>query len=164
MSADPDGDGSLNLLEYGLRLDPKTASTLGLPVMQFVVDHLELRYTRRLDVSDLAYVVQVSSDLSLWVAGPDYTEQLSAVNHGDGTETVTVRDLYTTETNRRRFIRLAIGIDSDQDGMPDDWEMRMFGDLSHFATTTKTSIHSPTSRSITEAQTPSISTMGCSRY
>lgn len=44
-------------------------------------------------------------------------------------ELVTVRDLENKATSHVRFMRLLVAVDSDDDGLPDDWEMAVFGSL-----------------------------------
>lgn len=63
-TADWDGDGLKNLLEYALQLDPKTNSVTALPPAQVLDDHLALSYLP--SASDLTYVVEASTNLTAW--------------------------------------------------------------------------------------------------
>ena len=129
------GDGANNFLKYAFDLDPHANIAGSLtPVCMDAAGHLQMTFIRRKDTIDLAYVPQVCFDLVQrdWVAGPDFVQETSAVDNGDGiTETVTVRDLESAATRQKRFMRLVIGLDTDQDGLPDSWEMEKFGTLDY---------------------------------
>ncbi len=112
-TADPDGDGILNLMEYALNLDPKVAGAIGLPVQGTTNvdgnDYLTLTYTRVTAATDISYVVEVSGDLVAWNSGPSYTATVSVTDNPDGiTQTVVVRDLVPMDSATSRFIRLKI--------------------------------------------------------
>ena len=105
---DDDGDGMVNLLEYGFGNPPLTASP---PPQQSIVttggaDYLALTFRRRIGSTDISYVVEATSDLTSgpWLAGP--VQLGSPVDNGDGTETVTYRDLVPTASTTTRFLRL----------------------------------------------------------
>jgi len=76
-NADPDGDGYPNLLEYALGLEPKSADSTGLPELGTTATDWVYTYTRPADRSDLAYTVEVSTDLGSWTTG-DVTHELVA--------------------------------------------------------------------------------------
>lgn len=67
--------------------------------------YLALTFKRRNKAVDLTYTVEVSGDLINWAAAA--TEVGVPTDHGDGTETVTVRDIVPAD-GQRRFIRLRI--------------------------------------------------------
>ncbi len=100
-SADPDGDGMNNLLEYALAGNPLIPDNNRLPKMSLLPapsTALQLTFTRHR--ADLTYTVEATSDLSApnnWTAIP-YT--LPAVG-----QSVTVTD---PTPNRRRFLRLKV--------------------------------------------------------
>jgi len=103
LTADPDGDGLNNLLEYALGLTPKAPNTAGLPEMG--VDGLDwtFTYTRPVDRPDLSYVVQVSTNLVDWTS--------TGVTHGqtaesNGVQTWQARFLQSSASNL--YFRLKI--------------------------------------------------------
>jgi hypothetical protein len=122
--ADSDGDGVPNLVEYAFETDPTVANPTAAPVVTTkaggVEDpHLEIEFIRPATRADLAYTVEVSSDLlSGWTAGHAYgpgvdntgvtsTQEIECVPLGDGRERIRVRDLLPPGAPRR-FIRLKI--------------------------------------------------------
>ena len=70
--------------------------------------HLNLSYLRLQLAPELTYKVEVSNDFTNWTFGPGVTQELSANDNMNGTETVLVRDLESTVTQPRRFIRLRL--------------------------------------------------------
>lgn len=112
-TADPDGDGISNLLEYALNLDPKAANVTGLPTSSLSTvsgaQYLTLTYTQVKAAADITYVPQVSGDLATWNSGASYTTLVSTTNNADGvTQTVVVRDLTAATAANQRFIRLQV--------------------------------------------------------
>ena len=112
--SDFEQDGIPNLLEFALGSDPTTRdlALLPQPGMQAVEvdeqtsEYLTLTYRRRRDTPPLSYTVEVSSDLSDWQPTP---HQIGPpVDNGDGTDSITVRDLQPIASGVRRFIRLAV--------------------------------------------------------
>jgi hypothetical protein len=111
--ADADGDALKTLLEYALNLDPLASNSvsrfsasielLAGNQRAFVVTH-----TRRKAPRDIDYVVEISSDLASWNSGPGITEELSAVDDGNGvTETVRWRVISDVNVGQR-FTRLRV--------------------------------------------------------
>ncbi|HWB01918.1 MAG TPA: lamin tail domain-containing protein [Verrucomicrobiales bacterium] len=108
-TADPDGDGADNLLEYALNGQPKTQDAV-LPAVQVYTDAgqsaLAVTYRRRISTLDLTYEVQASGDLNTW--DTLNTPVGAPVNHGDGTQTITIRDSVPFSVSRHRYIRLKV--------------------------------------------------------
>jgi fibronectin type 3 domain-containing protein len=99
-SADPDGDGLANLLEYALGADPGVATAAPYQ-LQFSNGVLRLVFERIAD-PDLVYEVQASSDFAAWNAiwsssGDDNTEGV-----------VVVPDDTPLSAGTRRFLRLRV--------------------------------------------------------
>jgi hypothetical protein len=108
-------DGLDNLLEYAFDSEPKLVSLDDAPVTVSVIhpttleEHLGLIYKRRKDASNLSYSFELSSGLAAWTsAGSGDLEEISVIDKGDGTETVTVRAPSPVADFVRRFIRLKI--------------------------------------------------------
>jgi hypothetical protein len=121
-TADPDGDGLTNALEYALALDPRVATTQGAPTVQNVTagdgPHLEITFVKPVGLSSVTYLVEVSTDLITWQPGHRYgpstsnsgvisTLETSRTTLGDGSERIVVRD-NLPGSEPRRFIRLRV--------------------------------------------------------
>ena len=108
--ADPDGDGLVNLVEYALGTDPKSANQTGRPAVTRVSvggqDYLALGFRRLLLEQEVEYRVEASDDLVHWEAGPQSVGD-SAVN-SDGTLTVTYREESPLGAKPHRFLRLSV--------------------------------------------------------
>ena len=78
-------DGLTNLLKYALGLDPRATATL-LPQLGLVGSDWAFTYTRPAARPDLAYTVQVSSDLTNWSSGT-VTHTLVSSDPAAATET-----------------------------------------------------------------------------
>lgn len=108
-TADPDGDGIENLIEYALAGDPLVANRNVLP-SEDVEDvggqnYLTLIFTRPTGITDVSYAVDASADLVVWDATP---VQLRVTDNDNGTETVVYRDADPIAGSERRFLRLGV--------------------------------------------------------
>ena len=104
-SADPDGDGLANLLEYALGLAPKTANASGLPEVAASAGEWTYTYTRPSDRADITYAVERSTDLTSWTTA-DVTHELVSTDAATGTQTWRARVPLTTGANG--FFRLKV--------------------------------------------------------
>ncbi len=114
-SADPDGDGIANLLEYSLGLDPKKADAGGLPQPQLVnvsgQNYLSLSIVKPQANTDVTYGAEVSADLQTWDGSAGAVQvSVQANTPAAGYDTVTFRDLtpVSSTPGSRRFLRLRI--------------------------------------------------------
>jgi hypothetical protein len=111
-SADPDGDGVCNFLEYTFGLDPHNASAHPQPVAAIESVNGDLRLTLAFRMApgaqDANLTWEVSSDLRNWSAPTNVFQLLSTEPCLDGTESV--KYMYTTllTSSASRFVRLRI--------------------------------------------------------
>lgn len=106
---DTDLDGTKELAEFGLLMDPNVPDSSGLPTAGLTADGVypTITYTRPED-ADVSYLVQFSTNLAAWFSGPGYTEEISRIHNGDGSITVTVRSAMPLSTATSQQLRLRI--------------------------------------------------------
>jgi alpha-tubulin suppressor-like RCC1 family protein len=107
-TADPDGDGLPNQLEYALGGDPWVAQAGIQPVVAISEGALTLSYTRRKDVGDLTYTIEVSANLTTWSSGNTVTQELTVTPIDSFRERVVVADRTPLTAGGRRFMRLSV--------------------------------------------------------
>ncbi len=126
-NADPDGDGLPNQLEYAFGESPTQSTVNAAPVLSIQAGALALTYTRRNDVSDLTYTVEVSADLKTWASGDAYTQQIGVTPLDGLRDRVTVGDKTLLAPGVRRFMRVRVlqadvsnntGVPPMQPGLP----------------------------------------------
>jgi hypothetical protein len=105
-AADPYGSGVPNLLAYALQLNPATASPTNVPHAVINSGHLTLTYLVPAGMTDVTFIVEVSTDLNTWNSGTGYTQQIASTTGSAGT-TITVQDLLPS-TSLRHFMRLRV--------------------------------------------------------
>lgn len=105
-SADPYGSGVPNLLAYALQLNPATASPTNVPHAVITNGHLALTYLAPAGMTDVSFIVEVSTDLNTWNTGSGYTQQTSSAVGSTGT-TLTYQDTLPT-TTQKHFMRLRV--------------------------------------------------------
>lgn len=97
-TADPDGDGIVNLLEYALGGDPLIPNSASLP--QIAVDNTYMTITFLRLRSDINYRIEASDNLVNW--------SIIAENPGSVGSWVTVDDIVPIAEASRRFLRLVV--------------------------------------------------------
>ncbi|WP_217494445.1 putative Ig domain-containing protein [Nibricoccus aquaticus] len=119
-SADPDGDGMGNLLEYAFDLSPSSPDTVA--VTQVTVANvsgtkrMEISFIRPANRPDLVYTVEVSANMQTWTAGHAYgtsvsngsglpTQEMERTSLGAAGERIRVRDIGGVG---QRFIRVKV--------------------------------------------------------
>ncbi len=110
-TADPDGDGSTNLLEYALRTNPLQESALQAPTLALdeATNSLVLTH-RRSKAAALTWAYEVSTDLIVWTTAVPTVGVDNADVDGDG-QTELLRALLPLNAgDMRKFLRLAVTI------------------------------------------------------
>jgi IgA Peptidase M64 len=103
-AANPAGDGLANLVKYALGLNPaEVAPADRLPTLAEVDGFLALTVPRRNRRADVDYVVEFSSDLLTWFAGPGQTMTVT-----DQETRLLVRDVVPAADLGQRFLRLKV--------------------------------------------------------
>lgn len=107
-TADPDGDGMPNLIEYALGGLPTTAGGTTMPVVQVSGVSPQSSYLtvnfRRIADPTLTYEVWASTDLVNWGSAPIWTSTGAQNTAGE----ITITDPAPMSENPRRFLRLRI--------------------------------------------------------
>jgi hypothetical protein len=109
-TANPAGDGMTNLMKYALGLDPtQVDAAAGAPVVgKTSGGNLTLTCVTPPGLSDITYIVEVSSDLQTWNSGPSFTATVSVTNLDAQHVKTVVEDLTPISGTARRFIRLRV--------------------------------------------------------
>ena len=112
-SADPDGDGIPNWLEFAFGVDPHQANVSMLPTAAIQTtggnSYLTMSYRQLIGQTTLDYNVGVSGDLQTWDWTESDIEQLGPPSpNGDGTEQVTVRVKTPIDGIPKKFLRLQV--------------------------------------------------------
>ncbi|MCW1925706.1 malectin domain-containing carbohydrate-binding protein [Luteolibacter arcticus] len=111
---DTDHDGVDSLLEYALAGDPLVADTGILPrLLMDGTGACELSFNRPQGITDLAYDLEASGDLTSWI---EITPAIFVQDLGNGTERLTYKNLPAAadagglNTDRKSFFRLQVGL------------------------------------------------------
>ncbi len=109
---DLDADTLDTVLEYAFGHDPELHdshdSYRASRITESGNDYLAMTFRRRTNALDLTYLVEVSSNLTDWAIAS--TQFGAAVDNGDGTETVTIRDSEAILSQQERYIRIRVTI------------------------------------------------------
>ena len=111
LTDDPDGDGMVNLREFFHGLNPLGSDKNPL-LTKLAMDgasgpYLTLQFRRSLTAQGVTFAVDTADNLANWSLGAS-VQIGAAINNGDGTETLSYRDLIPTSSGTQRFIRLRI--------------------------------------------------------
>ena len=114
-TADPDGDGLVNLVEYALKLDPKTRDVPSPIVVSIVTDGGQdfhaFTFRRRVPNVEITYTPEITDDLTSWrYAGGDLVLFGAPLTNPDGTETVTYRSTAPAATATSEYFRLRVSL------------------------------------------------------
>ena len=105
--ANPAGDGVSNLLKYAFYMDPKVASTLGLPIGAILNDHLVMSYTQVMAATDITYTAQAAGRITGPWSSAGVTELLPRMVYA-ATETVRMQDPALVSQTPLGFMRLLV--------------------------------------------------------
>ncbi len=106
---DPDGDGIINWIEFLLGLDPTTPGSHRTLDGEVVDGKYRFTY-RRLQgqANDAELLPEFSADLEYWFSDASRIVDVTTLDNGDGTDTVTVETTYSTDNHRALFGRLLV--------------------------------------------------------
>ncbi|MFT6862260.1 MAG: hypothetical protein ACJAVK_000817, partial [Akkermansiaceae bacterium] len=113
-TADPDGDGLPNLVEFFLGSLPGKADAATHAPVGTLVDHdgeiyLSFTFTEVSNQSTLQGIVEVSDGLESWTSSPsDIEEVLPAMDSGNGSRRRTFRVTSPVSSERKYFVRLRV--------------------------------------------------------
>jgi hypothetical protein len=100
-TADSDGDGIVNLLEYALGSEPDSSASC--PDVTSQISDLKLQITFTPQRSDITYTIEASSDLSDWSNSTNVTSLLTVGQSYTHTDTTALGG-----TTTKRFLRLKV--------------------------------------------------------
>ena len=110
--ADPDADGTVNLLEYAFGTDPHIALRTNLPAFSFVMDdgtnYGALNYIWATNATDLILITVASGALGSAGTWQPITNIHGAVSNGPTTQRITVRDNIPASAASARYYQLRV--------------------------------------------------------
>ena len=112
-TADPDGDGVPNLLEFAFGGNPQVNDSSVLPQQGMTTEngetYLEITFTRPIDITGVTYTVKTTTDVASWPTdstGIDSNPLI--IDNGDGTESLTFRRSQPVSDFNKAFIRVSV--------------------------------------------------------
>ncbi|MBI2929817.1 MAG: hypothetical protein HYY24_29510 [Verrucomicrobia bacterium] len=105
---DAGGHGVPNLLRYAFGLDAKSPDRSRLPKWAVRDGHLTIDFRRRLDATDLDYLVEVSEDLAAWDGSAAKLERLALAEHRGVPGAVAYRALPAIKDKAKLFMRVRV--------------------------------------------------------
>jgi hypothetical protein len=128
-TADPDGDGMPNLLEYAFHTDPTTVVSPATLRFSKSNNSVTLEFNWNLAATEVSWVIETSVDLRSWQPAA-VTAYASYV--GSGNMRISAISPVGSESLRFYRVRLSqtssqLQVDSNGDGIPDWWTQKYFG-------------------------------------
>ncbi len=113
-TADTDGDGISQLLEFAFLGDPNESDRSILPGSTLTQEngstYLEISYTRTSASNGLTYTVKTTTDLTNWPTDSTGVDTPIVVGNGDGTETWTYRRTLAVSGANMAFMRVDVSL------------------------------------------------------
>jgi hypothetical protein len=101
-----------NLLAYAFGADlvasPSLISPVGISVEEDGLTYSAIKYRRRKSDDQTSLIIEVTNDLQTWTT---HTAPYSVEDHGDGTETVTIRSTTPFSEAQRQFFRIKASLE-----------------------------------------------------
>ena len=114
LNADPDGDGSPNLLEFALGTLPTDPSDRPTPVPDIVEGFFQITFLRRTDSDLVRYAPQIQIGFEFsnesWSSDASLVREVGSIAHGQSFETVTVRSLVPVQSEPCQFMRVLVSL------------------------------------------------------
>ncbi len=105
---DPGGHGVQNLARYAFGLDSARPDRSRLPKWAVRDGHLTVDFRRRLDATDVDYVVEASADLATWDSSPASVERLASAAYGGDPAAVSFRARPAIKDKAKLFLRVRV--------------------------------------------------------
>lgn len=105
---DTGGQGVPNLLRYAFGLDAKNPDRGRLPKWAVRDGHLTIDFRRRIDATDLDYMVEVSEDLVTWDGSAAKVERLTLAEHRGIPGAAAYRALPAIKDRAKLFMRVRV--------------------------------------------------------
>lgn len=121
LTADPDGDGAVNLVEYAFNQQPFVPDNTNAPFTGIDTNisdgSLSLRYTRNAAAIDVAFNADVSTNLVTWFSGRNVVTGPVPISTNGSLLTEKFHAMVPLAASPQQFMRLGISYN----GVPDSW-------------------------------------------